>query len=55
MLAKFSKDQRSIIMSSIKYLNSSFCDLKLCIKNKIIDQILKNIQLTQNLKYVLRI
>ena len=32
ILAKFQENQRLINMSSIEYLNLSFCILKLCIK-----------------------
>ena len=32
MLTKFSRDQRSIAMSSITYLIANFRNLKLCIK-----------------------
>ena len=32
----------------------SFCSLKLYIKNKFMDQIVNNIQLSQNLAYILR-
>ena len=34
MFAKFSKDQKSITISSIKYLNFNFYSLKLCKKKK---------------------
>ena len=34
---------------------ASFCNLKLYIKYKLRDHILNNIQLTQNLTYVLRV
>ena len=39
----FKKNQRSIVMSSIKCLNFKFCDIKLCLKNKFISQIINNI------------
>ena len=41
-------------MSSIKFLNYKFFNLKLCIKYKFIDHIVNNILLTQNLTYVLK-
>ena len=41
-------------MSSINYLIASFCNLKLCIKYKLIDDIVNNIILTQNLTCVLK-
>ena len=37
------KNQKLIIMSSIKYLNFKFCSLKLCIKSKFMDQNVNNI------------
>ena len=56
MLGKFSKNQKSIILSSIKYVNfSSFYYLKSCVKNKFINQIVNNIIRTQNMTYVLKI
>ena len=55
IFAKFQVDQRSIVNSSIKYLNSSFCDIKLYIKNKFINRIINNIQFDQNLTYMLRL
>ena len=54
MLVKFQKDQKSITILSTKYLNSSFWGLKLCIKSKVINQIVNNIQFEQNLACVLR-
>ena len=45
MLAKFQDNQRLIAMSSINFLNSSFCSLKLCIKDEVMDQMVNNIQL----------
>ena len=45
MLAKFYGDQRSIVMSSINFLNSSFCSLKYYIKNEFMDHMVNNIQL----------
>ena len=46
MLAKFQDNQRLITMSSINFLNSSFCSLKLCIKDEVMDQMVNNIQFT---------
>ena len=43
MLAKFHGDQRLIIILLINYLNSSFCSLKLFIKNESMDYIVNNI------------
>ena len=54
ILAKFLENQRSITMLSIKCLNTSFCNLKIYIKYKLIDHIINNILLTQNLTCVLR-
>ena len=54
ILAKFLEDPRLIAMSSIKYLNSKFCSLILCIKNKFMNRIVNNIRLIRNLTYVLR-
>ena len=42
-------------MSSIKFLNCKFFNLKLCTKYKLIDHIVNNILLIQNLTYVLRV
>ena len=39
MFAKFSKDQKSITISSIKYLNFNFYSLKLCTKKEFINEI----------------
>ena len=50
----FQEDRKSIAMSSIKYLNFKFYDIKLCIKNKFIDQIVNNIQFEWNLTNILR-
>ena len=54
ILAKFSKNQRSIIMLLTNFYISSFCNIRLCIKNKFMDRIVNNIQLEQNLTCVLR-
>ena len=53
MVAKILENSRSIAMSSINCLNYKFCSLKLCIKYKLIDHRKNNIQLAQNLTYVL--
>ena len=41
-------------ISSTNVKISNFCDLKLCIKNKFIDQIVNNIRFKRNLIYILR-
>ena len=46
------KDQLLCHQTNVKI--SSFCDLKLCIKNKFIDQIVNNIQYERNLICMLR-
>ena len=46
------KDQLLYHQTNVKI--SNFCDLKLCIKNKIIDQIVNNIRFEQNLICMLR-
>ena len=46
MLANFQENQKLIVMLSIKCLNFNFCSLKLCIKNKFMNQIVNNIRLT---------
>ena len=43
MLENFPKDQRYIIMSSIKCLNFKFLQSKIMHKNKFMDQIVNNI------------
>ena len=43
MFAKFQGIQRSIVMSSINYLNSSFSSLKYYIKYEFMDQIVNDI------------
>ena len=45
MLKKFKNDQRSITMSSINCLNSSFCSLKQCIKDEFMDRMVNYIRL----------
>ena len=54
MLVKFLKNLKSIVMPSTNCLNCMFCSLKLCIKYKLINHIVKNIRLTQNLPCILR-
>ena len=53
MLEKFQGDQRLIAMSSINCLNSNFYSLKQCIKDKFINWMVNNIQLTWKLVWVL--
>ena len=40
----FKKIKNQLLCHQINVKISSFCDLKLCIKNKFIDQIVNNIQ-----------
>ena len=47
------KDQLLCHQSNVKML--SFCDIKLCIKNKFVDRIVNNILFELNLIYILRI
>ena len=54
ILENFQKNQKSTAMSSKNIKSSSFCDLKLCIKNNFIDQIVNNNQFEQNLICMLR-
>ena len=54
MLTKFKNDQRLIIMSLINCLNSNFYNLKLCIKNEFINQIVNYIRLAWKLTCMLR-
>ena len=54
MLTKFQCDQRFIDMSSINCLNSSFCNLKLHIKDEFKDQMVNYTQLTWKLACMLR-
>ena len=46
IFAKFQDDQKLIVISSINYLNSNFYSLKYCIKNKFMDKMVNNNQLT---------
>ena len=55
MLTKFQRNQRSIATSSNKCYNFKLLYLKLYIKNKLIDQIINNIQFEWNLICMLRI
>ena len=48
---KKTKDQLLCHQTNIKI--SSFCNLKLCIKNKFIDRIVNHIRFEQNLIYML--
>ena len=54
MLGKFKDDQRSMAMSSINCLNSSFCSLKYCIKDEFMDQMINYIRLVWKLACMLR-
>ena len=54
MFTKFQGNQRSIAMSSINCLNSSFCSLKYYIINEFMDWIVNNIRLVWNLTFMLR-
>ena len=55
ILAKFKKIKNQLLYHQINVKISSFCDLKLCIKNKFIDQIGNNIRFEQNLIFMLKI
>ena len=54
MLTKFQGNQRLIATSSISCLNSSFCNLKWCIKDKFIDQMVNYIWLAKKMACMLR-
>ena len=54
ILTKFINDKKLIIMSSINCLNSSFYNLKLCIKNEFMNQIVNYIRLAWKLTCMLR-
>ena len=54
MLTKFQGNQRLIAMSSINYLNSSFCSLKYCIKDEFKEQMENYIWLEWKLACMLR-
>ena len=55
ILVKFQENKKSITMSSIKYLISSLYSLKLCMKNKFVDQMVNIIRFERNLTSMLRI
>jgi len=44
ILVKFLENQRQLLYHQINVKISSFCDIKLCIKNKFINLIVNNIQ-----------
>ena len=52
--SKFQDDQKLIGMSSMNFLNSSFCSLKQCIKDELEDQMVNYIQLAWKLACMLR-
>ena len=56
VFANLQENKISIAMSlkKKKNLNSCFCNFKLCIKNKFMDQIVNNIKFKRNLTYMLR-
>jgi len=54
-LQNFKKIKDQLLYHQINVKISGFCDPKLCIKNKFIDQIENNIQFEQNLIFMLRI
>ena len=54
ILAKFKNYHRSMIMSSINRLNSSFCNLKYCLKYEFIDRIVNYIWMAWKLACMLR-
>ena len=54
ILVKFLENQRQLLYHQINVKISSFCDIKLCIKNKFIILIVNNIQFEQNLICMLR-
>ena len=53
-LQNFKKIKDQLLCHQINIIISSFCNLKLYIKNKLIDQIVNNIQFEPNLIYMLR-
>ena len=53
-LTRFQGDKKLIVMSSINYLNSSFCSLKECIKDEFKVQMINYIQLAWKLACMLR-
>ena len=54
MLTKFQEIKDQLLCHQINVIISSFCNLKLYVKNKIIDQIVNNIRFERNLIYMLR-
>ena len=54
MFAKFQGNQKSIVMSSINCLNSSFCSLKYCIKDDFKDQMVNYTRFAWKLACILR-
>ena len=53
-LQNFKKIKNQLLCHHINVIISIFCNLKLCIKNKLIDQIVNNIQFERNLICMLR-
>ena len=53
MLTKFQGNKKLIATSSISCLNSSFCSLKWCIKDKFKYQMVNYIQLAMKLAYMI--
>ena len=53
-LQNFKKIKNQLLYHQTNIKFSSFCNLKLCIKNKFIDRIVNNIQFEQNLICILR-
>ena len=54
-LQNFNKIKNQLLCHQINVIISSFCNLKLYIKNKLIDQIINNIRFKRNLICMLRI
>ena len=55
MLTKFQNFKDQLQYYQINIIISSFCNLKLYTKNKLIDQIVNNIRFERNLIYMFRI
>ena len=53
-LQNFKKIKDQLLCHQINVIISSFCNLKLYIKNKLIDQMVNNILFERNLIYMLR-
>ena len=53
-LQNFKKIKDQLLCHQINIIISSFCNLKLYIKNKLINQIVNNIRFEQNLICILR-